>query len=84
MSSFEFCFIYLNVSFFAGRRRERRDAERGARAGAADEGRASRRSGSQAAPRWLRGERGPGAAGSSRQGIHHPGPNQLILINCQQ
>jgi hypothetical protein len=54
--------------------RERPGAAAGRREAAAAG--AARRSGGRAG--------GLGAAGFARHGIHHRGPNQLILINCQQ
>lgn len=69
-----------------GECRERGSGEPGAGAGGRQvPGRVLRGEGRAGLPGGGRGWSAVlGAAGSARQGIHHPGPNQLILINCQQ
>lgn len=87
MSSFEFCFIYLNVSFGGrgasgvgslgkkGGGKQEAEAEPGCLRGA--------QSGCTVWGWWRVQQPGCGAAGVTT-GNPSSGPNQLILINCQQ
>lgn len=87
MSSFEFCFIYLNVSFggrgVSGARSQQARGWGGREAGAR-QGVSGRRPPGAAPGASEGGARSAGLRAQRDRGSIIPGPNQLILINCQQ